>query len=80
MPGFCSWGFSPCPSIGVNGNRSNGLAAKSRTITKNSVTMDVTEATWGSSCSYRLGVSHWARAAKMLSTSAQNSRLPSWPP
>jgi len=45
MPGFCSCGLSPRPSIGVKFSRSNGFAPKRVTATKNSVTADVTDAT-----------------------------------
>ena len=50
MPGFCSCGLSPRPSAGVKGSRSNGLAPeKSMTATKNTVTAEVTPATYGMS-------------------------------
>jgi hypothetical protein len=37
--------LSPRPSGGVNGSRSNGFAANSITLTKNTTTADVTPAT-----------------------------------
>ena len=45
IPGFWSWGLRPRPSAGVNGSRSNGLAAKSMVQTKKAVTAEVTPAT-----------------------------------
>ncbi len=68
------------PSAGVNGSRSNGLAANNVTITKNTVTALVTPATCGSRWSYLRDVSHCASAPKIESTTAQNKRLPAWPP
>ncbi len=47
MPMFCSWGLSPRPSGGVKGSRSNGLAAKTITVTKKVTTLRVVAATYG---------------------------------
>jgi hypothetical protein len=47
IPTFCSWGLSPFPSGGVNGSRSNGLDENNMTMTKKTVTKDVTPATYG---------------------------------
>jgi hypothetical protein len=66
--------------MGVKASRSNGLAAKTVTETKNTVTTEVTAATSGIRCAYRRGVTSCAAAANSDRTKAQNSRLPACPP
>ena len=65
MPMFCSCGFSPLPSGGVNGSRSNGLRGEEHHRDEEAPPRElVTAATYGISARYRAGVSHCASGAR----------------
>ena len=79
MPGFCSCGFMPRPSGGIQSRRSYGLAPKHIAIRKNRQIIPKVPVTYGIMARFVLRFVNTAIAEYVVKISAQKSIDPDCP-